>query len=111
MPHFHSVHAYLGTITLALLAIQYLFGLTILLPPLQRLFYRSTDRAKSLWKYHRMLGYLVFILLLATVAAAAETDYNKAVLSIRLWSVLAAEGLVLAGVGARVHRGKMFGRR
>ncbi|KAL2259084.1 hypothetical protein VTK26DRAFT_7366 [Humicola hyalothermophila] len=110
MPHFHSAHAYLGVATLALLLLQYLFGLAIYVFPAT--VFGTVERGKSLWKYHRMAGYLLLALLLATVAAAAETDYNHAVLHVRLWGVLVAEVLVLAGVAARVHVGKMgFGSR
>jgi hypothetical protein len=55
----------------------------------------------------RIAGYLALILLLATVALAAETDYSKSVLKLRLWAVLAAEALIVAGVFPRVHLRKL----
>jgi hypothetical protein len=87
---------------------EYTFGFLIYLIPHLQPNTPSAARAKSLWKYHRIVGYTALALLLATVAAAAETDYNKSVLGIRLWSVLLAEGLIVAGVVPRVHLGKML---
>ncbi|KAL2015970.1 hypothetical protein VTK56DRAFT_4483 [Thermocarpiscus australiensis] len=104
MPHLHSAHAYLGLTTATLLLLQYLFGLTIWAVPAV---WGGVDRAKALWKYHRWAGYAVLLLLLATVASATATDYNRAVLGIRLWSVLLAEVLIVAGVFPRVHLRKL----
>jgi hypothetical protein len=54
-----------------------------------------------------MVGYLALVLLLVTVALAAETDYNKGVLRIKLWAVLLSEALIVVGVFPRVHMSKM----
>jgi hypothetical protein len=108
LPHFHSPHAYLGAASVVLLLLQYVFGFTIWAVP--RL-YGSEERAKALWKYHRAVGYAALVLLLATVAAAVETDYVRAALGIRLWAVLVAEGLVVVGVFPRVHLRKLGWRR
>lgn len=102
--HFRSVHAYLGVATAAVLALQYLFGLTIWAVPRV---WGGVDRAKALWKYHRWVGYAALLLLLATVAAAAATEYNRDVLGIKLWSVIVTEVLILAGVLPRVHLRKL----
>ncbi|KAK3899938.1 cytochrome b ascorbate-dependent protein 3 [Staphylotrichum tortipilum] len=109
LAHFHSAHAYLGVATLALLTLQYAFGLTIwAIPSL----WGGEARAKALWKYHRRVGYGVVGLLLVTVAAAVKTDYNRDVWGVRLWAVLLAEGLVVVGLVPRVHLGKLgWGRR
>ncbi|KAK4038709.1 eukaryotic cytochrome b561-domain-containing protein [Parachaetomium inaequale] len=104
LPHLHSTHAYLGVITLSLLLVQYLFGFTIWAVPRV---WGGEDAAKAMWKYHRWVGYTALVLLLATVAAAAETDYSKGVLKVRLWAVLVAEGLIVAGVVPRVHLRKL----
>ncbi|GAB1313266.1 hypothetical protein MFIFM68171_03476 [Madurella fahalii] len=103
LAHFHSLHAYLGVTTATLLFVQYLFGVSIWLVPAV---WGGLDKAKQLWRYHRYFGYAVLVLLLATVASAAETDYSKAVLGIKLWSVLVAEVLIVAGVFPRVQLSK-----
>ncbi|KAG9927567.1 hypothetical protein KCV05_g6407, partial [Aureobasidium melanogenum] len=45
-------------------------------------------------------------MLLATVAAATQTDYNKNVLEIKLWAVLVAAAITLIGVLPRVKKQK-----
>lgn len=48
MAHFHSAHAYLGVTTVALLAVQYLFGFTIWAVPRV---WGGEEAAKGMWKY------------------------------------------------------------
>lgn len=69
--------------------------------------YGSVDNAKSLYKWHRLSGYLVLTLLLATISAATQTDYNKNVLDIKLWAVLVSAALVLIGVLPRIKKQKL----
>lgn len=45
--------------------------------------------------------------MLATVVAATQTDYNKNVLHIKLWSVLVAAILVLIGIIPRIKKQKL----
>ncbi|KAG7285236.1 hypothetical protein NEMBOFW57_009857 [Staphylotrichum longicolle] len=104
LPHFHSLHAYLGVGTLGLLLLQYAFGFTIWATPAV---WGGEDKAKALWKVHRWVGYAALALLLATVAAAAETDYARDKWRVKLWAVLVAEGLIVAGVFPRVHLRKL----
>jgi hypothetical protein len=101
--HFESPHAILGLITYILLAIQALVGFTQYFVPQ---LYGSVARAKSLYKWHRMSGYLVLVMMLATVAAATQTDFNKTTLHIRLWAVLVSAVLVLIGVLPRIKKQK-----
>lgn len=103
-PHFHSVHAYLGVITTVLVLIQYAVGVTMFKAP--RL-YGGVDKAKAVWKYHRRSGYLVLLMMLATVASATQTDYNKNVLHIKLWAVLVLIGIIIAGVFPRIKKAKL----
>ncbi|KAK4157439.1 eukaryotic cytochrome b561-domain-containing protein [Chaetomidium leptoderma] len=104
LPHFHSAHAYLGVGTLGLMLVQYGFGFTIWAVPG---LWGGEEAARGMWKYHRIVGYAALVLLLATVAAAAETDYSKGVLGLRLWAVLLAEALIVVGVFPRVHLRKL----
>lgn len=102
--HFHSVHGYLGVITSIVLLLQYGVGFTMWATPS---LYGGVDNAKAVWKYHRWSGYTVFVLLLATVTSAVETDYNKNVLKIKLWAVLLLSIVTLVGIVPRIQKQKL----
>ncbi|KAF2760144.1 hypothetical protein EJ05DRAFT_536318 [Pseudovirgaria hyperparasitica] len=102
--HFESPHAILGLITYILLGIQALVGITMYFVPA---IYGGVNNAKSIWKYHRMSGYLVFVLLLATVAAATQTYYVKNVLKLQLWAVIVTAVITLAGILPRIKKQKL----
>ncbi|CZT04249.1 hypothetical protein WAI453_009677 [Rhynchosporium graminicola] len=102
--HLVSAHAILGLITYILLGIQAFVGFTAYFVPQ---LYGGVAQGKSLYKWHRMSGYLVLVLMLATVAAATRTDYNKNVLDIKLWAVLISSALVLIGVVPRIKKQKL----
>lgn len=102
--HFESPHAILGLITYILFAIQATVGITQYYTPS---LYGSVDNAKSVYKYHRMSGYVLLILSFCTVAAATQTTFNKNVLHIQLWAVIVAAVLTLVGVLPRIKKGKL----
>lgn len=102
--HFVSPHAILGLITYIFLALQVFVGFTQYYTP--RL-YGSVDTAKSLYKYHRVSGYVNLVLLFSTVAAATQTDFNKTTLKIKLWAVLLTAILVLIGIIPRIKKQKL----
>jgi hypothetical protein len=102
--HFVSAHAILGLITYIFLALQALVGFTAYFVP--KLF-GSVERAKGLYKWHRISGYVLLVLMLATVAAATQTDFNKMTLHIRIWAVLISSILVLIGVLPRIKKQKL----
>lgn len=102
--HFESPHAILGLITYILLVVQSLVGIAQYYTPGV---FGGVSKAKKLYKYHRVSGYLVLILAFATVAAATQTDYNRDILHIKLWAVLVAEVLVLIGVLPRIKKQKL----
>ncbi|KAF4969438.1 hypothetical protein FZEAL_10227 [Fusarium zealandicum] len=91
--HFHSIHGYLGVTTSIVLLLQYAVGFTMWATPK---LYGGEDNAKSIWKYHRWSGYFILVLLLATVVSAVDTDYNKNVLKLKLWSTLLLSIVTLA---------------
>lgn len=101
--HFHSVHGYLGVITSIILAVQYIVGFTMWLTPQ---LYGGEANAKSIWKYHRMSGYIILVLLLATVASATKTPYNESTLKMKLWAVILLSVLILVGVLPRIQKQK-----
>ena len=69
--------------------------------------YGSVDNAKSVYKYHRMSGYVLLVLSFCTVAAATQTDFNKGVLHIQLWAVIVAAVITLVGVVPRIKKQKL----
>ncbi|KAH6891213.1 eukaryotic cytochrome b561-domain-containing protein [Thelonectria olida] len=103
-PHFHSLHGYLGVAASVLLLVQYLVGFTMWATPA---LYGGEHNAKSIWKYHRYSGYLVFLLLLATVVSAVDTDYNKNVLKLKLWATALLAVLVVLGIFPRIQKQKL----
>jgi general stress protein CsbA len=102
--HFESTHAILGLITSILLVLQVLVGLTQFYFPGM---YGGVSNAKKIYKYHRMAGYVILVLALATIAAATKTFYVRKFLHIHLWAVLVAEVLILAGVLPRIKKQKI----
>lgn len=102
--HFESPHAILGLTTYILLAIQTLIGFTQYFVPQ---LYGGVENAKLIYKWHRISGYVVLVFLLATVAAATQTTFNKTTLDIKLWAVLIAAVLVLIGVFPRIKKQKL----
>jgi len=102
--HFESPHAILGLITYIFFIIQSLVGITQYYFPAV---YKGEDNAKAIYKYHRIAGYVILVLALATVAAATQTDYNKNVLGIQLWAVVVASVITLVGVLPRIKKQKL----
>ncbi|KAI1201895.1 eukaryotic cytochrome b561-domain-containing protein [Nemania serpens] len=103
-PHFHSVHGYLGVITSIWILIQYFVGFTMFGVPA---LYGGEANAKKIWKYHRTSGYVLLLLILATVTSAVETDYNKNVLGLKLWALIIISILIIFGVYPRVKKQKL----
>lgn len=102
--HFESPHAILGLVTYIFLAVQALVGFTAYFMPK---LYGGEDKAKALYKWHRLSGYVLLVLFLATVTAATQTDYNKTTLHIRIWAVLIPAILVLIGLFPRIKKQKL----
>nr|POE93610.1 hypothetical protein CFP56_19622 [Quercus suber] len=97
--HFESPHAILGLITYILVVVQALAGITSYFTPA---LYGGVDNAKTLYKYHRVGGYITLLFMLATVCAATQTDFNVNVLQMQLWAVVVASLIIVIGVGARI---------
>jgi len=101
--HFESPHAILGLITYILLFIQAFVGITQYFTPA---LYGGEDNAKALYKYHRVSGYVILVLMLATVCAATQTTFNVNVLGMQLWAVIVASVVLLIGVVPRIKKQK-----
>ena len=101
---FESSHAIFGLITYVLLITQALIGATAFFTPS---LYGSVSRAKSLYKYHRMNGYIILVLFFTTVALATQTTFNVNVLHMDLWAVIVLSMLVLLGILPRLRLSKL----
>lgn len=97
--HFKSNHAILGFITYIFIIVQVLIGFTQYYTPL---LYGSVANAKAIYKYHRVSGYILLVLLLATVALATQTTFNVMTLHIKLRAVLVTSALILIGIVPRI---------
>jgi len=102
--HFESPHAILGLVTYILLGIQALFGFTQYFVPQ---LYGGVDKAKALYKWHRISGYVILVLILATITAATYTDFNVATLHIKTWAVVLSGALILIGLVPRIKKQKL----
>jgi hypothetical protein len=101
--HFDSIHGKLGLITYILLAIQALIGFSQYFVPQ---IFGGVDKAKALYKWHRLSGYVILALMLATVCAATQTYTGKVTLDIKLWAVLVSSVLILIGILPRIKKQK-----
>jgi Eukaryotic cytochrome b561 len=102
--HFESPHSILGLITYILILLQVAGGVTQFFYPQ---LYGSVEKAKKVYKYHRMSGYVIIGLFGATVSAATWTEYNLTVLKIHHWSVITATVILLASLYARIKKQKL----
>lgn len=102
--HFPSTHSIFGLLTLLTLVVQYVVGFTMWMTPS---LYGGSDRAKSLYRYHRYGGYFILLMLLSTAITATLTGYNKGVLGIQTWIVGLGALLVVIGVFARIQKRKL----
>ena len=102
--HFESPHAIFGLITYISIFSVALFGSIMFYFPQV---FGSITKAKSFYKFHRIFGYITLILQLVTVSLAVETDYNKTVLHIKLWTVILAGVIVILGVFPRIKKAKL----
>lgn len=69
--------------------------------------YGGEARAKAIWKYHRIGGYVNLILLLATFCTAASTGFVRNALKIEAWVFYAPMALAAVGVLPRIHAYKL----
>ncbi|QDS78015.1 hypothetical protein FKW77_002740 [Venturia effusa] len=104
IPHFESTHAILGFTTYILLIIQAFVGFTQYFVPS---LYGGVDNAKKIYKYHRVSGYTVLVLVLATICSATQTTFNKTTYHIQLWAMIVLSVLILAGILPRIKKQKL----
>ncbi|EGP86786.1 unnamed protein product [Zymoseptoria tritici ST99CH_1A5] len=101
--HFVSTHAILGLVTYILILIQVLAGaLSFYAPGLLG----GEEKAKGLYKYHRVGGYVTTVLMIFAIGAATTTDFNVNVLGIQLWAIAVASVVLVVGLAARIRLSK-----
>ncbi|KAI1630015.1 hypothetical protein EDD37DRAFT_77786 [Exophiala viscosa] len=101
---FQSVHGKMGLVAYIIIFAQWLVGFAQFFVPQV---FGGVDNAKSMYKYHRWVGYILTVYILAVIAAATSTGYNKNVLHIKLWAVIVSAVLVLLGVVPRIKKHKL----
>ncbi|KAK9896360.1 hypothetical protein P389DRAFT_78252 [Cystobasidium minutum MCA 4210] len=97
-PHFTSWHGRFGLVTSILLVMQALIGILIAYDPGMRLL-GGESKAKALWKYHRLSGYLILPLSLFTAALATTSADWMLGHSTLAQRVLMTAGLALIALG------------
>lgn len=68
--------------------------------------YGGKANALAIWKYHRISGYVVLVLLLTTVSSATKTEYVENVLKIQLWAPVLMSVLIVVGIFPRIQKQK-----
>ena len=101
--HFTSAHGRLGLITYILAFLNACTGVTSFAFPQ---IYGGEERAKSLYKYHRVLGYIVLLFGAVTAILGTQNIWMTSKIdSLALWVVLWV--VILISITARVRLNKM----
>ncbi|KAA8909114.1 hypothetical protein FN846DRAFT_943556, partial [Sphaerosporella brunnea] len=93
--HFESPHAVLGVVIYVLLLIQAWVGVAQYFFPAV---FGGVERAKKVYRYHRIAGYVLVLLVLVNIVLATKTYYAGKVLRIRTWATVVGGLLVVAGL-------------
>lgn len=104
--HFTSAHGRLGLASYIALALQSAVGVSQYFVPRV---WGGVANAKKVYRWHRVAGYALVVLLLGTVYAAAVTETGGKVLGIKGWVVGIGAALVVVGAAARIRRSKFGG--
>lgn len=102
--HITTWHAVFGITTYTTLALVLVVGVAQFWAPIT--VFGSIDRAKSVYKYHRIAGYFTLGLISCTILLALDSDYNNNVLHIPYWSVVPAVAAIFGGLisGLRLEK-------
>ncbi|GBB92046.1 hypothetical protein RclHR1_19590002 [Rhizophagus clarus] len=101
--HFASPHGKSGLITFSLILIQTIAGSTLVNFPGV---VGGVAKAKSMYKYHRISGYLVLSLIWLTALGGTGADWTKSQFD-HPWVWLLATGMVLVGIIGGIKSNKM----
>lgn len=101
--HFGSPHSILGLIFYVLVFVQVVVGILQYYVPKA---FGGPEKAKAIYKYHRISGYFILVVLLMTVCAAAWTTYNVNVIHIKNWAIIVTSALLLLSLLSRTRLSK-----
>lgn len=101
---FQSTHGKFGLAMYILIVIQFIVGVLQFYAPN---LLGGADNAKSIYKYHRVSGYVIMLLAVVTICLATQTGFNENVLHIRLWATIVASVLVVVGLAPRIKKHKL----
>lgn len=102
------LHGKLGLFVFIYLFVQLAFGVSMAFLPRA---FGSVDKAKSVWKYHRIFGYvlLVFVWITAQLGVRADYIYNNLWSKHLIWLHWVALVLVFGGIIYRIRFTKWLG--
>ncbi|KAK6507347.1 hypothetical protein TWF481_005784 [Arthrobotrys musiformis] len=106
--HFDSTHAILGLVVYILVLAQTIVGFAQFYAPHV---FGSVENAKAIYKYHRIAGYTIQLLLVATLLAASRTTFALGPLDFKTWKVAIGSSLVVLGVFPRIKKEKLGFKR
>ncbi|MDI1487413.1 MAG: hypothetical protein OHK93_006683 [Ramalina farinacea] len=102
--HLYSPHAILGLITYILFFLQAIVGIAQLYIPA---LFGGEENAKKVYKYHRMSGYFIVLMTLATICAATQTSFNVGAIHIKLWAMIVLSLVIVGGLAPRIKKNKL----
>ncbi|KAK9460235.1 uncharacterized protein V1516DRAFT_627500 [Lipomyces oligophaga] len=98
--HLHSAHAVVGLLAYVILFINIGIGFTQYWMPA---LYGGTSRAKAMYKYHRVIGYVSLFFTLLAFALATITPYNRNLLHISFPIMLPFMVVMTFGLAIRIR--------
>ncbi|KAK9320330.1 hypothetical protein V1517DRAFT_6802 [Lipomyces orientalis] len=98
--HFQSAHARLGLLTYILLFANVLLGVTQYWTPY---IFGSVNRAKSLYKYHRVVGYVSLAFSFLTAAVSTTTAYNRSTFGMNFGVLFGMIIITSIGLAVRIR--------
>uniref|UniRef100_A0A1D1XIG5 Cytochrome b561 domain-containing protein 1 n=1 Tax=Anthurium amnicola TaxID=1678845 RepID=A0A1D1XIG5_9ARAE len=101
--HFTSPHGKFGLITSSLILIQSIAGSTLVNFPG---IVGGVAKAKAMYKYHRISGYLLLFLIWLTALGGTQANWTKSQFD-HLWIWLSTAGMVLIGIIGRIKSSKL----
>lgn len=106
--HITTWHATFGITTYSLLLLNMLLGVAQFWVP--NLIFGSVNNGKRAYKYHRLLGYLTFLMLTLTVWLAIASDYNVNILHLRSYFLIPSLAIFLSVLFFRlqIHKIKFW---